>query len=208
MSTLDFTDKWDDFCFTKHRVALIPARMQPPHNGHLNLLMNSRKRFADVVLWLYDMPFSSRNPFSIADRERWLRQSLYILDDSFSPRVEVVRSLFDLNEAERHRFILDCTNGKDFVIITNNEVAQSRSELLGYPYMATSSSDLLVQDARSDLADILCDNGARIRACLESDGPIPSGLLSCGISELDLRDTYARNFLTNGNKKRPVQPVT
>lgn len=75
MNTLDVTHEWDNPHWTKERIALLPMRLQPLHNGHLNLILSTAERFRKAIIMIAQTEISFDNPFTSQQRQDWVEQA-------------------------------------------------------------------------------------------------------------------------------------
>jgi len=70
---VDVSCIWDNIEITKNFIALAPVRIQPLHNGHVELLLNLSKRFKKVIVLIEPEFGGQDDPFSLADRIKMVK---------------------------------------------------------------------------------------------------------------------------------------
>ena len=193
MSNLDCTYFWNDSKWTKSRVGIIPARMQPPHVGHLNLILNVIKRFKRLALLTYKLSFSPENPFTVEDRIRWIRLALFAIRGEAKDDIciFVTEGLAKMTDDEREVFLGKMTDQEPFVFVSMNPDVTEHCRRFQYPYMQPQDFDSFI-NVHPDLQNNIAGNATLIRRCLQEDQPLPTGYLPPGIDEVEVRRLYKK----------------
>jgi hypothetical protein len=107
-------------------VAVVPMRTQPLHLAHVNLVANLAERFAAVRVVVGNQPRSIDDPYTLAQRLRWWRESAEIhhLDG-----VKFVRGAHGCPDDERvHRYVAELPVSHVAIVSGNHEVAEFWSD--------------------------------------------------------------------------------
>jgi|GEM_PF-1822098 len=78
INNLDVSAKWEDKEWLQTKSALVPMRVQPLHNGHLNLLVNLADRFGKVYVLLSQHVGGEDDPYPSELRKMWLLKGIDI----------------------------------------------------------------------------------------------------------------------------------
>ncbi|MFH1392239.1 MAG: adenylyltransferase/cytidyltransferase family protein [bacterium] len=73
MFIVDISHIWDKYEITSNFIALVPVRIQPLHNGHVELLLNLSKRFKKVIVLIEPEFGGQDDPFSLEDRIKMVK---------------------------------------------------------------------------------------------------------------------------------------
>lgn len=188
---IDCSSFWDSRDWTQERSAIVPMRMQPPHRGHVNLLWNAHRRFAHSSVLVYDRPLSKGNPFTVEERITWMRLALDAVGIELS--FFGTGGMCAMREEERRLFLAKISHGGEGVIVSLNPEVHAAAEQLAVHYMKDFTLSPYAPIHR-DLREKITDNGACLRACLESNRPFPHDFLPEGINEAGIRRVYQSRF--------------
>jgi len=183
-----------------NQIAIIPARMQPPHLGHFNLLANMVGKFKKTLVLIYDFPLSEQNPFTSKQRQKWLSEGLRELNDMYNLKftqenLELIFLTAEFNTAtdeEIQGYIHEITEKTPFTIISLNPKTLKKCSELGFETLKPTELEAKFP-LHPSLLTHLNDHGTQIRSFLEKNEPIPTGYLPKSIKPATLKKIYQKN---------------
>jgi len=181
---LEQTQYWDDPGWTETRTAVIPARMQPMHAGHVNLIQNVRARFASGVIMLVDRLIEPRNPFTVQERYGWIQSAVKDLPGC-PIQVTSTTGLSGMDARARRNFLQSLSPSRPIVFISRNPDVSVSAIHLGLHYMVPKTLDPRYR--LNPMLEDLNGNAGKIRQMLLSEEPIPEDTLAPNMDEMHLR---------------------
>ncbi len=191
MPSLDCSGFWNNKAWTGGRVAILPMRLQPPHAGHINLILNAAKRFARTVVLLYDNQPSSRDPFTVEDRARWLGTILRGNGIEGKVFVHSMRGIDYTDAVGWKALVLKLSKGLPFIFGSYNPDVARYCEALGFSHMRPGKLEAIIP-VHPDVENTKDGISGLIRGMLEGGEDIPQNYLPLGLDEVELRAAHKK----------------
>lgn len=124
MFVVDISHIWDNDEITKNFIALVPVRIQPLHNGHVELLLNLSKRFKKVIVLIEPECGGQDNPFSLTERLEMVKAvscRFYLNNVITYPILEAeIKPIHDRINWYHELVVSNGGDIKNFVIVSGN----------------------------------------------------------------------------------------
>jgi len=190
MSTED-SRRWDDKNWTHSRTAIVPARFQGLHEGHMDLMEGALTRFNRVVVTLDAREGTENNPFSIEQRIAWLRRAVAAkgLTQEFDIVVGTEVGDEPIGWHKNQRGVLTREDPEYTVVTCNPTVFEACDKGLAESVAVSHSPDTETR-LFAGVAQPINGGGEILRKCLAAGIEPPPGYIPQGLSWQEYIEAY------------------